>query len=121
MGIYVSCQAVSPEILQRILERPELSMEALAPAELEQFELGLQTRPEDWCSLDKAWHAVHYLFNRPVLTPSDVTYVSAGALAPGVAEATDAEDSRCMRSTGNLLLEAIDEPMSIAGCPFLEG
>ncbi len=62
MGIYVSLQAVSPEILEKMVQRPELCMEALAPAELETFELGLEERPEDWCSLDKAWHAVSYLF-----------------------------------------------------------
>ena len=61
MGMYVSLHRLAPEPFQRIFQNPELCMEALAPAELDTFELGLPDRPEDWVSLDKAWHGLHFL------------------------------------------------------------
>jgi hypothetical protein len=62
MGIYVCLHAVSGDNLLKMLERPELCVEALAPAELTAFELGLSDDPADWHSLDKAWHGLHYLY-----------------------------------------------------------
>ncbi len=61
MGISMSLYSVDEPVLTRMLARPELCLEMIAPAEVERFELGLELVDDEGHGFEKSWHGVHYL------------------------------------------------------------
>lgn len=57
----MSLYSVDEPVLTRMLARPELCLEMIAPDEVEQFELGLKLVDDDGHGFEKSWHGVHYL------------------------------------------------------------